>query len=59
MARFPFGDNDQVDALTQLLSWTRENPSPPAKQFVVNPSRHSFVRERNPQRDPRKRFAWR
>lgn len=57
MVRFPFGENDQVDALTQLLSWTRENPAPPAKEFVTNPSRNSLVRQRNPQRDFRKRIC--
>ena len=31
MVRFPFGEDDQIDALTQLLSWIRENPSPPAR----------------------------
>jgi predicted phage terminase large subunit-like protein len=59
LIRFPFGDDDQVDALTQALTFIRENPPPPPKEFATNPGRAGLVSRRNPQRDPRLGFAWR
>jgi phage terminase large subunit-like protein len=60
MVRFPFGDSDQVDALTQLLTWTRENPAK-IKEIATNPGRsqQAFARTRNPMRDPRSINRWR
>ena len=58
MVRFPYGGDDQVDALTQLLTWVRENPAPTLKQLVTNPTRQFLTSGRNPQRDPGAR-RWR
>ena len=52
MVRFPYhAFDDQVDALIQLLTWTRENPPPPPR--IIASGLGSRPRQPHPMRDPK------
>jgi predicted phage terminase large subunit-like protein len=52
IVRFPYhAFDDQVDALIQLLTWTRENPPPPPR--IIASGLGSRPRQPHPMRDPK------